>query len=84
MHANVPWRHAMADSRVHEEVALRAKDKVLECSEWLTRAVCWRRSGEPTVFTRGGLDLLHVGHISAGFPLSTENVLAFHHSGSSW
>lgn len=46
------------------EVALHAKEKVVDLPELLIRVGLWKRKGEIIVFTNGCFDLLHVGHIT--------------------
>jgi D-beta-D-heptose 7-phosphate kinase/D-beta-D-heptose 1-phosphate adenosyltransferase len=46
------------------EFGLHAADKVVTCSELVSRVALWRANGERVVFTNGCFDLLHVGHIA--------------------
>ncbi len=46
------------------EIALHAKEKVVDLPELLISVGLWKRKGETVVFTNGCFDLLHVGHIT--------------------
>src|SRR5262249_31890041 len=60
-----PIHHSELLSAIrHEHLAWSFDDKVLELASLKRRVAEWRGQGKGIVFTNGGFDLPHVGHVA--------------------